>query len=240
MTGTIYELLIAAVIFVGSHFGISSTRLRDDLVGRLGERAYVALYSAVALILLAWLIWAYVHVSDPVELWIRPPLLVVLPIVVMPLALLLFVGGYTQRNPTAVMQGKALPTDRPAPGVLAITRHPLMWAIGLWAIVHLVISDDVASIVFFGAFAILALHGTRMLDAKKRRTWPPEDWQRFAAATSNIPFAALLTSRNEFRFAEVGWWRILLVGVLDIALMVLHPAVLGTLLGVNLFTRGPS
>src|SRR5262245_8448612 len=238
MTGTTLELLIAAVVFVGSHFGISSTGLREVLVRRLGERPYLALYSGVALILLAWLIFAYVNVADSWTLWIRPPLLVVLPIVIMPLALLLVVGGYTQRNPTAVMQGQPLPTDRPAPGVLAITRHPLMWGIGLWAIVHLVIADDVASIVFFGAFAILALHGTRMLDAKKRRTWPPEDWQRFAAATSNIPFAALLTSRNEFRFAEIGWWRILLVGVLDLGLMVLHPKVLGTLVGVNVFAPG--
>jgi uncharacterized membrane protein len=227
MTGHILELLLAAAVFVGSHFGISSTGLRDDLVRRLGERAYLALYSAVALILLAWLIRAYAHVADPLVLWIRPPLLIVLPLVVMPLALLLFVGGYTQRNPTAVMQGKPVATDRPAAGVLAITRHPLMWAIGLWAIVHLVISADVASIIFFGAFAILALHGTRVLDAKKRRTWPPEDWQRFAAATSNIPFAAVFTSRNELKIAEIGWWRIMLAGVLYIVLIFLHGVVLG-------------
>lgn len=227
MTGHILELLLAAVVFVGSHFGISSTGLRDDLVRRLGERAYLGLYSAVALILLAWLVRAYANVDDPWVLWIRPPLLIVLPLVVMPLALLLFVGGYTQRNPTAVMQGRPLTTDRPAPGVLAITRHPLMWAIGLWALVHLVISADVASIIFFGAFAILALHGTRVLDAKKQRTWPPEDWQRFAAATSNIPFAAVFTSRNELRIAEIGWWRIMLAGVLYIVLIFLHGVVLG-------------
>ena len=227
MTGSIIELLIAAAVFVGSHFGISSTGLRDELVRRIGERAYLALYSAVALILLAWLIRAYATVGDPLMLWVRPPLLIVLPLVVMPLALLLFVGGYSQRNPTAVMQGKPLPTDRPAPGVLAITRHPLMWAIGLWALVHLIISDSIASIIFFGAFAILALHGTRVLDAKKRRTWPPEDWQRFAAATSNIPFAAVFTSRNEIKIAEIGWWRIMLVGVLYIALIFLHGVVLG-------------
>src|SRR5882724_1443003 len=227
MTGSIIELLIAAAVFVGSHFGISSTGLRDELVRRIGERAYLALYSAVALILLAWLIRAYATVGDPLMLWVRPPLLIVLPLVVMPLALLLFVGGYSQRNPTAVMQGKPLPTDRPAPGVLAITRHPLMWAIGLWAIVHLIISDSIASIIFFGAFAILALHGTRVLDAKKQRTWPPEDWQRFAAATSNIPFAAVFTSRNEIKIAEIGWWRIMLVGVLYIALIFLHGVVLG-------------
>src|SRR5262245_13359075 len=121
MTGHILELLLAAVVFVGSHFGISSTGLRDELVRRLGERAYLGLYSAVALILLAWLIRAYASVDDPWVLWVRPPLLIVLPLVVMPLALLLFVGGYTQRNPTAVMQSRPVTTDRPAPGVLAIT-----------------------------------------------------------------------------------------------------------------------
>ena len=227
MTGTIVELLIAAVVFVGSHFGISSTRLRDDLVRRLGERAYLALYSIVSLILLAWLIRAYVHVDDPLVLWVRPPLLIVLPLVVMPLALLLLVGGLTQHNPTAVMQGKSLSIDRPAPGVLAITRYPVLWAIGLWAIVHLIISADVASFIFFGAFAILALYGTRVLDAKKQRTWPPEDWQRFAAATSNIPFAAVFTSRNELRIAEIGWWRLMLAGLLYVVLIFVHGIVFG-------------
>ena len=227
MTGTIYELLIAAVVFVGSHFGISSTWVRDDLVARVGERAYVMLYSAVSLILLAWLIRTYSTVGDPVQLWWPPPLLIIVPLVVMPLALLLFVGGYTQRNPTAVMQGKTLATERPAPGVLAITRHPLMWGIGLWAIVHLIVSGDLASIVFFGSLALLALYGTRMLDAKKQRTWATEDWQRFAAVTSNIPFAAIFTSRNELKIAEIGWWRIMLAGILYIALIFLHGIVLG-------------
>jgi uncharacterized membrane protein len=181
----------------------------------------------VSLILLAWVIRAYSTIDDPVQLWWPPPLLIIVPLVVMPLALLLFVGGYTQRNPTAVMQGRTLAIERPAPGVLAITRHPLMWGIGLWAIVHLIVSGDLASIVFFGSLALLALYGTRMLDAKKRRTWPAEDWQRFAAVTSNIPFAAIFTSRNELKIAEIGWWRIMLAGILYIALIFLHGVVLG-------------
>jgi uncharacterized membrane protein len=226
MTGTLLELIIAAIVFVGSHFGIASTWVRDDLVRRLGERAYLGLFTAVSLILLAWLIRAYATVRDPVVLWWTPPILIIVPLVVMPLALLLFVGGYTQRNPTAVMQKHALPTERPAPGVLAITRHPLMWGIGLWAIVHLIVSDDVASIIFFAALAVLALYGTRLLDAKKQRTWPAEDWQRFASVTSNVPFAAIFTSRNEFRIKEIGWWRIILAGVLYIVLVPLHGVVL--------------
>lgn len=236
MTGSIYELLIAAVVFVGSHFGISSTWLRDDLVGRLGERAYVMLYSAVSLILIAWLIRAYSGVDDPVQLWWTPPILIVIPLVVMPVALLLFIGGYTQRNPTAVMQGRPLATDRPAPGILAITRHPLLWGIGLWAIAHLIVSGDLASIIFFAALAFLALYGTRWIDAKKQRSWPAEDWQRFAAVTSNIPFAAVFTSRNELRIAEIGWWRIMLTGVLYIVLIFLHGVVLGVPVVVRMGT----
>jgi uncharacterized membrane protein len=227
MTGTLLELLIAAAVFVGSHFGIASSRVREDLVRRFGERAYVGLFSAVSLLLLAWLIYAYAAVDNPIVLWWTPPVLIIVPLVVMPLALLLFIAGYTQRNPTAVMQNHTLPTERPAPGVLAITRHPLMWGIGLWAIVHLIVSDDLASIIFFTALSILALYGTRLLDAKKQRTWPAEDWQRFASVTSNIPFAAILTSRNELSLAEIGWWRILLAAVLYIVLVPLHGIVLG-------------
>jgi uncharacterized membrane protein len=227
MTGHILELLIAAIVFVGSHFGIASTWVREDLVRRLGERAYIGLFSVVSLILLAWLIIAYARVEDPIVLWWTPPVLIIVPLVVMPVALLLFIGGYTQRNPTAVMQKHTLPTERPAPGVLAITRHPLMWGIGLWAIVHLIVSDDLASIIFFAALSILALYGTRLLDAKKQRSWPAEDWQRFASVTSNVPFAAILTSRNELRIAEIGWWRILLAGLLYILLIPLHGIVLG-------------
>ena len=126
MTGTIIELALAAIVFVGSHFGISSTGLRADLVGRLGERAYLGLYSAVALILLAWLIRAYAN-APTVQLWFNPPLLIVLPLVVMPFALLFVVCGLTQRNPTAVgMTGLSAGTQRPAPGIFAITRHPAL------------------------------------------------------------------------------------------------------------------
>jgi uncharacterized membrane protein len=234
MTGHILELLVAAVVFVGSHFGISSSGLRDELVRRLGERAYLMLYSAVALILLAWLIRAYANVDDPIALSWPPLLLIILPLVVMPLALLLFVGGYTQLNPTAVMQKGGLSMDRPAPGILAITRHPLMWAIGLWATVHLLISSSIASILFFGALAVLAFGGTRALDIKKRHSWSAEDWQRFAAVTSNVPFAAIFTSRNDLRLAEIGWWRIMLAGVLYIVLILLHGVVLGVPVVVKL------
>jgi uncharacterized membrane protein len=228
MTGTIIELALAAIVFVGSHIAISSTWLRADLVGRLGERAYLGLYSAVSLILLAWLIRAY-GAAGTVRLWWTPPWLIVLPLVVMPFALLFVVCGLTQRNPTAAgATGLGTGDSRPAPGIFAVTRHPVLWGIGLWAIVHFLVNGDLASIILFGSLAFLALYGTHLIDAKKQRTWPAADWQRFSAATSNLPFAALASSRNEFRILEIGWWRLMLTGLLYIALVLLHGPVLGT------------
>jgi uncharacterized membrane protein len=76
---------------------------------------------------------------------------------VMPVAALLFVGGLTTPNPT--IAGKAFIDNEIAPpsGVLRITRHPMMWAFGLWACSHLIANGDLASLLFFGAIAALAL-----------------------------------------------------------------------------------
>jgi uncharacterized membrane protein len=233
MTGQIVELPIAAVVFVGSHFLLSSTGLRGRLVDRLGEGPFRAVYSALALLLLIWIAVAY-REAPRVDLWIPPPLIIIVPLVVMPIALLLLVGGLTQPNPTAVAPGRHFAPERPAPGVLAITRHPVLWAIGLWALAHLIANGDSASVVLFGSLAFLALYGTRLIDDKKRRDWPAEDWQRFSAATSNLPFAALASSRNQWRLGEIGWWRLILAGVLYVLLIALHPVVFGVRVVVDL------
>ena len=55
MTGTLTELALAAAVFVASHVLISGTRLRDRLVGKIGERPYLAAFSALSLLLIWWL-----------------------------------------------------------------------------------------------------------------------------------------------------------------------------------------
>ena len=142
----------------------------------------------------------------------------------MPPALLLLVGGYSQPNPTAVMQAGAA-AKRPR-AILAITRHPIMWGIGLWALAHLPANGDAASLILFGSIAVLALLGTLALDTRKRRDWG-ERWPAFAAVTSNLPFAALAAGRTRLELADLGWWRIALALALYAAFLVLHPLVIG-------------
>ena len=221
MTGTIIELAIAAFAFVGSHFYLSSGSLRARLVDRVGERGFLGIYSIVSLSLLIWTIAAYAG-SLYLEIWSPPGLFAILPLIVMPAALYLVIAGNSQPNPTAVGAKPDLDRARPAPGVFAITRHPVMWGIGSFALSHLAVNGDLASILLFGSIAFLALYGTRVIDAKKRRAWPAGQWERFAAATSNLPFAALAAGRVDLKLEDLGWWRMTLAAVVYFILLATH------------------
>jgi uncharacterized membrane protein len=219
------ELIAAAAFLLASHFGISSTGLRPWLVGRLGERAYLGLYSLIALAALVWLIAAYAR-APYVELWPTARWLAWLPLLVMPLALVLAVSGLSAPNPTAVGAPDTLAQAEPVRGIFRITRHPFMWAVGLWAIAHLVASGDLAGLVLFATLGGLALVGTGLID-RKHAARGGADWQRFAAASSNLPFAAIRAGRQHLVLSEIGWWRIALALVLYLVLLALHPWLFG-------------
>jgi len=63
-------------------------------------------------------------------------------------------------------------------------------------------------------------------DSRKDRTIGV-DWQRFASVTSNVPFAAIIGGRNQFRFDEIGWGKVLVGLALYFVLAFLHPYLFG-------------
>ena len=216
------HLVLAAALFLGSHY-VASTPLRAKLVARLGN-AYLGLYSLAAFATLGYLIWAYLR-APAMGLW-HVPALRYLPLVVMPFAFMLAAAALMTRNPTAVMQERALDTDEPARGILRITRHPLMWGIALWAASHLIARGDAASLVFFGTFLLLALTGTALIDRRKRAQLG-ENWRRFAAVTSNVPFAAIAHGRNHLDLGEIGWRKAGAGLALFALVLLLHPVLFG-------------
>jgi uncharacterized membrane protein len=215
------QLVAAAAAFVVTHF-LSSTPLRGAVAGAIGEKAWLGLYSLVAFATIGWMAWAYGKV--PLQpLW---PGLRLVPLFVMPIALLLLAGGLVTRNPSAVMQERALKSAEPARGLIRVTRHPVMWAIMLWAAAHLAARGDLASAVFFGAFLAVAALGTVLIDARKRAALG-EDWRRFAAVTSNVPFAAIAAGRNRFVAGEIRWRVIAVAAVLYAVLLAVHGPLFG-------------
>jgi uncharacterized membrane protein len=130
-------------------------------------------------------------------------------------ASLLVVLGLTTPNPTAIAQEGRV--AQPPQGVVRVTRHPFLTGVALWALVHLIGNGDAASLVFFAAWAVVALAGTVSIDSKRRRLLGSA-WEPFAAQTSIVPFAAIAAGRNRFKPGEVGAWR-LAIGVVVYALM---------------------
>ncbi len=208
MTGSLGWLALASIFLLATHFGLSSTRLRANLAGTVGERGFLVVYSLVALLAVSWLVMAW-RDAPYVAVWGPSAWQWFVPLVLVPVASILVVCGFSQPNPTAVGGGTLLERDEPAHGILRITRNPVMWGFGLWGLAHLAPNGDLGSLVFFGTFAALALVGTVLIDRKTARKRGVH-WERFAEATSNVPFAAILRGRQQFGRAvrEIGWIRL--------------------------------
>lgn len=225
MTGTLAELFLAAAVFAGSHFLLSARPVRRPLAGALGEVRFRILYSILALALLAWTVLAFRN-APQLQLWQVPTGVGHLPAGVMPFACILLVCGISAPNPTAAgMEGKGLAGKGPA-GIFKVTRHPVLWGIGLWALSHLLASGGAARLILFGALAALALGGAWHLDARKGEQLGP-DWAAYKAASSNVPLAAVVAGRTRLALAEIGAWRVALGLALYGVLLLLHGPVIG-------------
>ena len=219
------SLVIAGVAFCGSHILLSSTRLRGSLRDQLGERGFLAVYSLTSLVIFAWFVAAY-SAAPTIVLWPRQRWTALVPVSVMPFAAILLVAGYSTRNPTAVGMERSARADDPAPGLLRVTRHPVLWAIGLWASSHVIANGDLSSLVFFGLLAALALGGTVLIDRKKQLALG-SNWSRLAEVTSNLPFAALVAGRTGLRWRDIGLLRIAAGLLLYAVLYLAHPIITG-------------
>ncbi len=225
MAHALVSLAIAGIAFCGSHTLLSSTRLRGSLRDQLGETGFLLVYSLTALATFAWFAAAYAR-APTIVLWPRREWMSLIPVLIMPLATLLRVAGYTTANPTAVGMERAARADDPAPGIMRVTRHPVMWAIGLWGLSHLVANGDLASVWFFGLIAALALGGTVLIDRKKRLALGSH-WRRLALVSSNIPFVALAKGRARLRWREIGLLRPAAALLLYAVLFLAHPLFAG-------------
>ena len=224
MTGSLVELLLAAVAFAGSHVLLSSAPVRGPLARALGEWPFVGLYSAISLGLFVWLVGAYGD-APLVELWAAPTVVRYVALGVMVVASVLVACGLSLTSPTGVSL-KPAAAGAPLPGIFKVTRHPVLWGIGLWAVVHVMANGDLASLILFGSLGVLALGGTVHIDRKKRTTMGG-DWRAFAGATSNLPFAAIAAGRTRVSLKEIGYGRLVAGLVLYMVLLLGHEAVIG-------------
>ena len=225
-------LALWAALFVAQHLGVTSSGLRARLVGAVGEKAYLGLYSVVSIGVLVLLIRAYNATAPSVLLWPTHELLRWIPLLLMPLALLLVIGGVLARNPSTVGMVLDDGEEVPVTGVMRITRHPVQGGILIWSLSHMLANGDLPSLLFFGAFALVSGCGMRLIDKRKQGVFG-ESWSAFREATSSVPFAAIVAGRQSLALSEIGWLTPVLAAAVFIALWWGHVWISGVPVGLG-------
>lgn len=219
------EFLVALAIFILSHALPARSGLRDRLAASIGERGYLVLYSLLSIGLLAWLISAALR-APYIPLWDLQVWHYHVPLALMVPASMLFVGGAISANPLSISFSRD-DYDRRRPGLVGITRHPILWAFALWSFAHVVPNGDLVSVIMFGGFGLFALGGMAVVDRRKRRAMGAQ-WREIAAGTSVIPFLALMSGRASWRWKPGPFLLTVVIGAgLYVALIRFHPIVFG-------------
>lgn len=217
-------MLAAAAAWFMLHAGIAGSPLRFWLIARFGEKAYRGAFSLASVASLWWLVHQYGRAPYR-PLWLTPPALSFVPIVVVPLAFVLLAGAFTVPSPTAVGGERVLAKGHQPRGVLRITRHPFLWSVVLWSVAHLLAHRDAGSLIFFASLGATALRGTFDIDRKRRKT-SAEEFAKLERVTSNVSFAALLARRNRLVAREL-WLPVVLGLALALGTVALHSRFFG-------------
>lgn len=186
------QFVAGIVLFFGIHsVAIAAPAWRDDMVRRLGAVPWKAIYGVVALVGIVLLVkgygdirWASSVVYSP-PAWMRHVgMLLLVP--VFPLLLAAYLPGRIQST----------------------ARHPMLLAVKIWALSHLLMNGRVADLVLFGAFLAWAV-ADRI--AVKRRTARPAPAPTLPATALNDGIA--VAGGLGIYIAFVLWLHTWLIGV---------------------------
>jgi len=220
------EFAAASTVFMLSHVVPSRSAIRARLVRGVGESGFLIGYGAVSLAALVWLIGAAGR-APYVGVWSFQPWQMWVPVLTMPFAAVLLSCSLGAPNPLSFGGARAAAFEPSRPGVVGIVRHPVLWALALWAGAHLAPNGDGAHVALFGLFLAFALAGQVLIDRRKRRLWGDGEWRRLAFASSIYPLAAWLDGRWKPDWRRFPLLRVSLGLALYVGAIALHPYVIG-------------
>ena len=154
---TMLLLALGLALFLGIHLVPTQPDLRSGLIERFGANAYKAAFSLVSLVGLVLIIAGYhklqVMPGKNPQLWTPPTAMRHIALLLMLPAMILLAAAYIpSRIRTAV-------------------KHPMLAAIKLWALAHLLSNGDLAGVLLFGG--LLAYAVIDRISVKKRAALGP-------------------------------------------------------------------
>ncbi|NNL67294.1 MAG: hypothetical protein HKP30_13685 [Myxococcales bacterium] len=189
------QIALLWLAFAGSHVLLSSRALRPRITGRIGERAFLGLYSLLSLALFVPLVSIYLdHRHEGAFLWTvsMTPVVTWLVYALMTVGILLVVAGLVAPAPTSLLGERGAP---PVHGMVRITRHPLIMGFGWIGLVHLIPNASPTDVAFFAGLPAFAVLGCRHQEQRMRESRGPE-FAAFLAATPFLPFTGRETLRG--------------------------------------------
>ena len=162
------EFVGAFAAFFLSHSIPVRPPIRRMLDRSIGSRGFTLVYSALSLCVLAWLIGATGR-APYVSLWNWAPWQNYVVLAVMVLVCLLLAFSIGKPNPFSFGGTRNDRFDPNAPGIVRFSRHPLLVALCIWALAHVLPNGDLAHVLLFVVFAAFALAGQTIIDRRKQQ-----------------------------------------------------------------------
>lgn len=150
-------MISGLVLFLGTHVVTTNRGMRAQLIARHGERVYKVAYSVVSVIGLALIVWGFAsyRATGWINVWTPPAFMKHISVGLMLFAVIMLASAY--------IRGRIYTT----------LKHPMLAAIKLWAVAHLLSNGDLGSIILFGSFLAWAVFDRISLKRRSDAGGPP-------------------------------------------------------------------
>lgn len=163
-------LIVGLILFLGVHLIPTQPELRDGLKERIGEGPYKILFALLSLVGLVVIVLGFhklqLHPGKNPILWEPPIWTRHLAVALMLPAMILLVASLIPSR------------------IRTATRHPMLIAIKIWALAHLLANGDLASLLLFGSFLAFAVYDR--ISVKKRGALGPLGAAAPASALNDV------------------------------------------------------
>ncbi|OCW55561.1 NnrU family protein [Hoeflea olei] len=182
-------LVIGLVLFLGVHsVRIFAPEFRRAQIEARGLNTWKGIYSVASIVGFVILVWGFnIARQDPVVFWVAPVWMSHLVALLMVFVMILLVASQV-----------------PAGRIKAAVKHPMLLAVKIWALAHLLVNGDLASVVLFGAFLVWAIID-RISEKKRLRagltTNPvagPVKWDIISVVGGLVLYVAFLMFLHEW------------------------------------------
>lgn len=191
-----WMLVGGLALFFAVHLVPTLPKARTRLIARIGSGPYSGVFSLLSVLALILIVWGYGRMqglgrANP-NVWMPPPWAKHAAMLLMVPALILLVAAYVPSR------------------IRSAVHHPMLMAVMLWALAHLLANPDLASVFLFGSFLAYGLYD--WISVRERQALGPLGGAQgrsggdIAAIVGGLALYALLLLWGHEKLTGVALW----------------------------------